>query len=134
MKDENRTFLAGAIAGFFGIFIAVPVDLMKIRSQVKKEAFPQYKRDFNQIVKNEGYPALYKGFWATMWRDVPGWGVYFWAYEYLKIRFGIPFNSRSSTDDFKTFMFRTLAAGTAGSFSWFVSFPFDVAKTRIQTN
>ena len=30
---------------------------------------------------------MYKGFWATFWRDVPGWGVYFYAYEGLKVLF-----------------------------------------------
>jgi len=36
------------------------------------------------IVKNEGFSALYRGFWVNCLRDVPGWGIYFYLYEYTK--------------------------------------------------
>jgi hypothetical protein len=37
-----------------------------------------------KIIKNEGFKGLYKGFWPTFIREVPGWGSYFYAYEALK--------------------------------------------------
>ena len=39
------------------------------------------------IIKNEGYRGIMKGFWPTFYRDVPGWAVYFYAYEGLKTLF-----------------------------------------------
>ncbi len=41
------------------------------------------------MIHDEGYRGIYKGFWATFWRDVPGWGVYFYVYEKLKNILGV---------------------------------------------
>jgi hypothetical protein len=43
-----------------------------------------YREYIPKIIKNEGYQGLYKGVWATFWRDVPGLGLYFFSYEYFK--------------------------------------------------
>ena len=29
---------------------------------------------------------MFRGYWATFWRDVPSWGLYFWFYEWLKVK------------------------------------------------
>jgi hypothetical protein len=79
------------------------------------------------IIKNEGYKGLFKGFWATFFRDVPGWAVYFYAYEALKAvarKYMRP-ESRQRHD----LAIRLTAGGIAGQLSWIVSFPFDVIKT-----
>ena len=72
---------------------------------------------------------MYKGFWATFWRDVPGWGVYFYAYEALKV-----LCSRTMSAEYRKkhdVFIRLMAGGLAGQLSWIVSFPFDVIKTRM---
>jgi Mitochondrial carrier protein len=43
----------------------------------------------SDILRKEGPKGLYKGFWPLFYRDVPSWGVYFWAYELLKENSGI---------------------------------------------
>jgi len=43
-----------------------------------------YREEVPKILKQEGYRGLFKGFWATACRDVPGWAVYFYVYEGLK--------------------------------------------------
>ena len=37
-----------------------------------------------QIKKSQGLKGLYRGLTASAARDIPGWAVYFWAYEWLK--------------------------------------------------
>jgi solute carrier family 25 carnitine/acylcarnitine transporter 20/29 len=69
---------------------------------------------------------LFKGFWATFWRDVPGWAVYFYAYEGLK-KLAFNENQSKSWDCF----LRLMCGGIAGQLSWVVSFPFDVVKTHM---
>ena len=49
-----------------------------------KDGHYSYREEVPKIIKTEGYKGLFKGFWATAWRDVPGWAMYFYSYEGLK--------------------------------------------------
>lgn len=77
---------------------------------------------------------MYKGYWALFWRDVPGWAVYFWGYEFLKRKLGVQNDIQFSEESKRNLFYRFLAGGTAGMASWVVSYPFDVAKSVIQTS
>ena len=43
-----------------------------------------YKKELLKIQKISGLMGTYRGFWASALRDVPGWGIYFSSYEFLK--------------------------------------------------
>jgi hypothetical protein len=45
-----------------------------------KEGRINYKAEVNKVLKTQGMMGLYRGFWATFWRDVPNWGLYFFAF------------------------------------------------------
>ena len=70
---------------------------------------------------------MFKGFWPTFFRDVPGWAVYFYAYEAFKIICAR--NIKPETREKYNLAIRLIAGGVAGQLSWIVSFPFDVVKT-----
>ena len=86
---------------------------------------------------------FYKGFWATFWRDVPGWAIFFYAYEafknitfehYLK-KFEAPgAEEQSVAFRRREIALRFLCGGLAGVMSWLFCYPFDLIKTRMQTN
>ena len=65
----------------------VPVEMIKCRAQMSKGRYMNYSDDLYRIVENEGVRGLYRGFWATFWRDVPSWGVFFYVFEKLKLNF-----------------------------------------------
>ena len=92
-----------------------------------------------QTYRIDGLGGYYKGFWSTFWRDVPGWGVYFYSYEGLKELFKraiLRLGYLEDSNEYKRreFLFRLMAGGFAGQLSWIISFPFDVVKTQIQCN
>ena len=60
-----------------------------MRAQHNSASMTSYRILLPHIIKNEGYRGLYKGFWATLLRDMPGLGFYFFTYEYLKKKFNI---------------------------------------------
>lgn len=69
---------------------------------------------------------------------MPGWGVYFWSYEWLKAK-GEELNEQSDPVAERTRQWRELvwtinAGGTAGVASWVVSIPQDIVKTKQQTH
>jgi len=49
-----------------------------------REGSMKYGAEIKAIVRNQGISGLYRGFWASAWRDIPGWAVYFASFEYLK--------------------------------------------------
>lgn len=44
-----------------------------------------YSSLISELYQMQGISGLYRGFWAMAWRDIPGWAVYFAAYEKLKV-------------------------------------------------
>jgi len=60
------------------------MELFKCRAQVQKEGQISYSRIASDLYRMQGITGLYRGFWAFAWRDVPGWAVYFSAYQWLK--------------------------------------------------
>jgi solute carrier family 25 (mitochondrial carnitine/acylcarnitine transporter), member 20/29 len=77
---------------------------------------------------------LYKGFVPMLLRDVPGWGVYFFTYEYLKSLMRLDSSEQKSIQQMSNLEILTLmwAGGVAGQMSWIVSYPWDVIKTTMQ--
>ena len=76
---------------------------------------------------------LYKGIFALALRDVPGWGVYFFTYDFLKRCMGVTEAKKTGDDNSGLNMaIKMWAAGVAGQASWAVSYPYDIIKTQIQ--
>lgn len=72
-----------------GLVIYNPIELLKIKAQSNRTSHINYKSAISDILRKDGPKGLYIGFWSLFYRDVPAWGVYFWAYELLKERTGI---------------------------------------------
>jgi len=143
-------FTAGAGAGIFTSFIITPMDRVKIQLQVQyprivdarvfkvefwdllryglqpEEPSKKYSGPIDvikEICKTTGPRGLYRGFWATILREISGTGTYFALYEQSKLYFGQP----------KIWQL-LLSGGITGVITWTVCFPFDVIKSRIQSH
>ena len=109
-KYNLNVFSSGLIAGFISTIIVVPVDKIKILLQNKKPL-----SSIN--VKN-----LYHGFSVTLFRETPGFGIYFSTYKYLTDNF----NKDKSLS--KSFLFGSIS----GINSWIFIYPADLIKTKMQ--
>lgn len=111
--------------------INTPVELLKCRAQVNRQGSIRYK----DVVRELGVAGLFKGAGPLFWRDVPAWGVYFWAYELLKKTNCInSIEERGQKLSGKQVALKMLCGGVAGQLSWIVSYPFDIIKTIVQTS
>lgn len=76
---------------------------------------------------------LYRGFWATFWRDVPSWAIYFAAFEWMK-QLGPKYinkhNIKESQLDHMKMLWTINAGGMAGVLSWAACIPQDVIKSK----
>ncbi|XP_053675119.1 mitochondrial basic amino acids transporter [Anopheles nili] len=122
-------FLAGTVAGLAQSVVCSPMELIKTRLQLQ-ENLPRTAQRFSgpldctrSIWRQEGFRGIFRGLGITAARDMPGFSSYFVAYEYM-VR---------SVADPSPFVI-LMAGGLAGTFSWLVTFPIDVVKSRLQAD
>ncbi|XP_024358621.1 uncharacterized protein [Physcomitrium patens] len=120
--------VAGGCASVATSFVYTPSDCVKQRMQVHG-LYENSWEAFTSILKEEGLPTLYKGWGAVLCRNVPQSVVKFYTYEGLKrcIQRGQPRDTPLSTPQ------ALVIGGAAGSTAALFSTPFDVVKTRLQT-
>lgn len=126
------------MADFAASFVYVPSEVLKTRLQLQgRYNNPFFKSGYNYkstahaartIVRQEGFSALFYGYKATIFRDLPFSALQFafyeqgqtWAREWKKSRdIGLPLE--------------LLTGAAAGGLSGVITCPLDVVKTRIQT-
>eukprot|EP01120_Amphizonella_sp_Union-15-10_P015415 TRINITY_DN7934_c0_g1_i1.p1 TRINITY_DN7934_c0_g1~~TRINITY_DN7934_c0_g1_i1.p1 ORF type:complete len:317 (-),score=41.40 TRINITY_DN7934_c0_g1_i1:156-1052(-) len=134
-------FLAGAGAGIVTSFIITPMDRVKILLQVQ---YPKHLENSSALVepasstkftgaldvvrklwKTAGIRGLFCGYLPTLFREISGSGTYFYMYEFWKVYF--------STEAKPKILLLLLSGGLTGVITWTVCFPFDVVKSRIQS-
>mmetsp|Transcript_25701 Transcript_25701/g.66168 ORF Transcript_25701/g.66168 Transcript_25701/m.66168 type:complete len:341 (-) Transcript_25701:682-1704(-) len=107
--DKNRSIptvsqaaTAGCVAGLAQVFIWSPVELIKLRLQLQRDASPSRQvvaggraawttgpvasgslGMLRQVMQHEGLRGLYRGFTVSMLRDVPSYGIYFATYYHV---------------------------------------------------
>ncbi|KAH9870990.1 hypothetical protein J1614_006564 [Plenodomus biglobosus] len=131
-------FSAGLVADLAAAPAYVPSEVLKTRLQLQgRYKNPYFNSGYNYrgtvdairtIVKSEGYSALFHGYKATLWRDLPFSALQFafyeeergWAKTYMgSNNIGLPLEIAT--------------AASAGGMAGVITTPLDVVKTRIQT-
>ena len=85
MSHVTKSMFGGAIGGFCSLVVCVPVEVLKTRAQMTRDGKLNYIKEVRSILSTQGTSGLFRGFWAFALRDMPGWGVYFSAFEKLKL-------------------------------------------------
>jgi solute carrier family 25 carnitine/acylcarnitine transporter 20/29 len=105
---------SGAIAGLMASLVVTPYERIKILRQTN-----------SYIKKDVKY--LFKGLSATFTREVPGFAIYFFTYESLKVKF---FKDNKQITIGSSFLF----GGISGAAAWLFIYPQDRIKTIIQSS
>eukprot|EP01132_Coremiostelium_polycephalum_P004670 gene4670-5835_t len=151
------TTISGAMAESLASFIWVPFDVATQSVQIQGSLnHPKYRggRDvFQKIYGERGIKGLYRGFGATMMRNVPYSGIWWGSYELSKSKLhdcnirgflGIKDRSRNmtlsvagSTDQHNVEdedpLVHMISGFAAALIATTLTNPLDVAKTRLQT-
>ncbi|KAF2077378.1 hypothetical protein CYY_001306 [Polysphondylium violaceum] len=148
------TTISGGIAEMFATLIWVPFDVATQTVQIQDPKNPEYRPGlhvFKKIYQERGFTGLYRGFGATMIKNVPFSGIWWGTYELTKkkveqlnIREKLNIRERTnktlSVSDGKPHQVQDedpithLISGFAAAvISTTITNPLDVAKTRLQT-
>jgi len=129
---------AGCLASFFSSFALCPTELIKVKLQCAREVALISGSKINitgsdivkEIVKREGPLGFFQGLQSTIFREMPGYFVFFGAYEGVRTLLAPPGKNKEECGPL-----RTMAAGAvAGVALWSVIYPVDVVKSRVQVS
>jgi len=132
----GQYYLAGAFAGLSNTVLSTPIEHVRIRLQTQPHGAARlYSGPLDCIRKlsaNAGVTnGLYRGTAVTILREAQAYGVWFLTYEFLM-------NADAKRNNIKREQISTpkvaLYGGLAGEMLWLASYPFDVVKSKMQTD
>lgn len=134
----STIFSAGVVSGMVSTAITCPLGIVKIQLQVASET--GLWNTVANIYRTNGIATFYRGYSSALITEAPGRGVYLWTYEAVKARLHRFRHPETYVDGDHAYMVqgevdlstRVVAAACAGIFSWFVIYPADVIKARVQ--
>ena len=151
----GKSFVAGCCAGGAQTVIACPMELIKIRMQnqgIGKQhvswlmrkmgadsSLPQdrlhqgYRGPLEtslDIIRKEGPLGIFKGWWMTLFREIPQFGIYFGSYAWIRLQLA---SLTGTPPEELGVVYLSLAGGVTGVVTWFW-YPVDVIKSRFQND
>ncbi|KAF2747585.1 mitochondrial carrier [Sporormia fimetaria CBS 119925] len=129
-------YLAGAFAGLANTFLSSPIEHIRIRLQTQPHG-PSRLYDgpidcMRKLSARSGIlNGIYRGTSVTILREAQAYGAWFTTFEYLM-------NADAKRNGIKREEISTLKiawyGGLAGEMLWLSSYPFDVIKSKMQTD
>eukprot|EP01116_Phalansterium_solitarium_P024152 TRINITY_DN8763_c0_g1_i1.p2 TRINITY_DN8763_c0_g1~~TRINITY_DN8763_c0_g1_i1.p2 ORF type:complete len:305 (+),score=78.55 TRINITY_DN8763_c0_g1_i1:101-1015(+) len=122
-----RVGFAGICATAVSDAVMTPMDAVKQRMQLNVRHYRNTIDCMRTVVRTEGVSALYAGYTTTLIMNIPFNTVYFATYEGLRLVL-----KRGTESEFDA-RAHIIAGCGAGSMAAAITNPFDVVKTRLQT-
>lgn len=134
--NYTQYYLAGAFAGIANTVLSAPIEHIRIRMQTQPHGAGRlYNGPLDCIRKLSNSPnvarGLYRGTIVTLLREAQAYGFWFLTFEYLMNQ-DAKRNAytRPEVPTWKV----ALYGGLAGEMLWISSYPFDVIKSKMQTD
>ncbi|KAK7205377.1 mitochondrial carrier domain-containing protein [Myxozyma melibiosi] len=128
-------YISGTAAGLANSVLAGPIEHVRIRLQTQTNTVPKQFSGPLDVIKQlrqaSGFAGIFRGITPTFWREGHGMGIYFLTYEYLVNR-DMRENGIKRTDipGWRLCIY----GGCAGYSVWLTAYPFDVVKSKMQTD
>ncbi|OAK95269.1 mitochondrial carrier protein-like protein [Phaeosphaeriaceae sp. SRC1lsM3a] len=132
----SQYYAAGAFAGISNTVLSSPIEHIRIRLQTQPHGANRlYNGPIDCVRKLSAHQGVlggvYRGTAVTFLREAQAYGVWFTTFEYLM-------NTDAKRNNIKREEISTLKVafygGLAGEMLWLSSYPFDVVKSKMQTD
>uniref|UniRef100_A0A915PD55 Mitochondrial ornithine transporter 1 n=1 Tax=Setaria digitata TaxID=48799 RepID=A0A915PD55_9BILA len=126
--------VSGSLASIFAAIVLCPTELVKCKLQAQREAFPELLGQTTplsvcrDIFRIHGLRGFYTGMLATLCREMPGYFLFFGAYELSRFYFTPEGKVKSEIGIART----ALSGGIGGVALWTAVYPIDLVKSRMQ--
>ena len=131
----TQYYAAGAFAGITNTVLSSPIEHIRIRLQTQPHGAARlYNGPIDCIKKltaHEGIRGVYRGTAVTLMREANAYGAWFAAFEYMMNKDAE--RNKIKRDEISTGKV-ALYGGLAGEALWLWSYPFDVIKSKMQTD
>lgn len=118
-----KAFLAGSMSGTCSTLLFQPLDVVKTRLQTAAKS-KSMTGELRAIMTDQGLTGLWRGLRPSLYRTVPGVGLYFSSMHWM----------RSSICQGRPSTLQSLLIGAAArTFAGSVMIPFTVVKTRVES-
>ncbi|XP_038885579.1 adenine nucleotide transporter BT1, chloroplastic/mitochondrial-like [Benincasa hispida] len=123
----SASFIAGACAGVSSTLCTYPLELLKTRLTIQRDAYNGLFDAFLKILREEGPAELYRGLAPSLIGVIPYSATNYFAYDTLRRAYRKIFKQERIGN------IETLLIGSAaGAFSSSVTFPLEVARKQMQ--
>jgi solute carrier family 25 carnitine/acylcarnitine transporter 20/29 len=131
----SQFYLAGAFAGITNTVLSTPIEHIRIRLQTQPHGAARLYSGpgdcIAKIYRSAGVPGIYRGTAVTTIREAQAYGVWFLTFEALMNADA----KRNNTPREKIATWKVaFYGGLAGEALWIGSYPFDVVKSKMQTD
>ncbi|KAF0923220.1 hypothetical protein E2562_003430 [Oryza meyeriana var. granulata] len=118
--------VAGAAAGIAGTLMCHPLEVIKDRLTINREAYPSISIAFRKIYQTDGISGLYAGLCPTLIGMLPYSTCYYFMYETIKTSY-CRLHKKTSLTRPELLVIGALSGLTAST----ISFPLEVARKRL---
>ncbi|EME78204.1 uncharacterized protein MYCFIDRAFT_72685 [Pseudocercospora fijiensis CIRAD86] len=127
----GQYYAAGAFAGLTNTLLSAPIEHVRIRLQTQPHGAGRLYNGPLDCIRKLGGAGLYRGTSVTLLREAQAYGFWFLTFEYLMNQ-DVKRNNylRKEVATWKV----ALYGGLAGEMLWIASYPFDVIKSKMQTD
>lgn len=123
--------LAGAMAGIANTPLSTPIEHVRIRLQTQPHGAGRLYTGPADCIRQLGLAGVYRGVSVTALREMMAYGAWFLTFELAMQRDATRNHiARSEIPSWKV----ALYGGLAGEALWLSSYPFDVIKSKMQTD
>ncbi|KAF2444224.1 mitochondrial carrier [Karstenula rhodostoma CBS 690.94] len=131
----SQYYAAGAFAGITNTVLSSPIEHIRIRLQTQPHGAARLYHGpidcIKKLTAHEGIRGVYRGTAVTFLREANAYGAWFAAFEFMM-------NKDAERNKIKRNEISTakvaLYGGLAGEALWLWSYPFDVVKSKMQTD
>ncbi|KAI9885233.1 MAG: 37S ribosomal protein, mitochondrial [Watsoniomyces obsoletus] len=133
----SQYYISGALAGLANTILSSPIEHVRIRLQTQPHQASQrlYQGPIDCIRKISSQHGLlrglYRGTSVTLFREAQAYGVWFMTFEYLMQNEAK--RNRIKREEIPTWKI-AFYGGLAGEALWISSYPFDVVKSKMQSD
>ncbi|RSM19053.1 hypothetical protein CDV31_002184 [Fusarium ambrosium] len=131
----GQFYLAGGAAGLSNSVLSGPIEHVRIRLQTQPHGSNRLYAGptdcVRKIWKHSGIRGSYRGQVVTILREFHGFGIWFASYEGLVQK--VMKQDQTPRSEIPSWKF-ALCGGIAGELIWLLTYPFDVIKSKMQTD